>query len=272
MDLASVYIPSGSATGRSHEDVRDEVLGAMASTSGHQAALMGDINCHFWEGTAGAEAHGLALSTNGYVAIDTVGQSAAMARRRAHCTWTSLRTTPCSASALFTSTQTIRSWSGSAVPTVRPPPAARGQPSNEASQEEYAKCATTRRVMAGITQRVHEVGYTTAPMEQDIVDELKAIATEQLGNRVSVPGEGRAKAHTWRVTKASRAKRRAGRALKRCRQGSEYHAMSACKSAFKAASKHFAKVQDEEVRKLFRRNNVMEEEPRRQPRVTLKLS
>ena len=126
--------------------------------------------------------------------------------------------------------------------------------------------------MAGITQRVHEVGYTTAPMEQDIVDELKAIATEQLGNRVSVPGEGRAKAHTWRVTKASRAKRRAGRALKRCRQGSEYHAMSACKSAFKAASKHFAKVQDEEVRKLFRRNNVMEEEPRRQPRVTLKLS
>ena len=30
--------------------------------------------------------------------------------------------------------------------------------------------------------------------------------------------------------------------------------MLACKSAFKIASKHFAKVQDEEVRKMFRRN------------------
>ena len=34
--------------------------------------------------------------------------------------------------------------------------------------------------------------------------------------------------------------------------------MLACKSAFKVASTHFAKVQDEEVRKMFRRN--MEEE------------
>ena len=34
MDMASVYIPPGSAIGRSHEDIRDEVLGAMASTAG----------------------------------------------------------------------------------------------------------------------------------------------------------------------------------------------------------------------------------------------
>ena len=51
-------------------------------------------------------------------------------------------------------------------------------------------------------------------MEADIVGELKAIATEQLGQRVAIPGEGRVKAHTWRVAKAYKAKRRAGSALK----------------------------------------------------------
>ena len=76
--------------------------------------------------------------------------------------------------------------------------------SNKERQDEYAKCATARGVLASIrvAQRVHDVGYTTASMEADIVDELKAIATEQLGRRVAIPGEGRVKAHTWRVTKA----------------------------------------------------------------------
>ena len=63
-----------------------------------------------------------------------------------------------------------------------------------------------------------------------MVDVLTAIATEQLGQRVAIPGEGRVKAHTWRVTKAYKAKRRAGSALKRCRLGSEYNGMLACKS------------------------------------------
>ena len=130
--------------------------------------------------------------------------------------------------------------------------------SNKERQDEYAKCATERGVLASITQRVYEVGYTTASMEADIVDELKAIATEQLGQRVAIPGEGRVKTHTWRVTKAYKAKKRAGSALKRCRLGSEYSELLACKSAFKIASKHFAKVQDEEVRKMLRRN--MEDE------------
>jgi len=79
MDLASVYVPPGPALGRSHEDIRDEVLGAMASTAGHRAAVMGDINCDLREGTAGAEAWGLAMSASGYVAIGTVGQWAGMA-------------------------------------------------------------------------------------------------------------------------------------------------------------------------------------------------
>ena len=67
--------------GWSHEDIRDEVLGAMASTAGHRAAMMGDINCDLREGTAGAEAWGLALSASGHVAIDTIGQWAGMATR-----------------------------------------------------------------------------------------------------------------------------------------------------------------------------------------------
>ena len=73
--------------------------------------------------------------------------------------------------------------------------------SNAERQDAYAKCATARGVLASITRRVHEVGYTTSSMEADIVDELKAIATDQLGQRVAIPGEGRVKAHTWRVTK-----------------------------------------------------------------------
>ena len=44
MDMASVYIPPGPAMGWSHEDIRDKVLGTMASTAGHRAAMMGDIN------------------------------------------------------------------------------------------------------------------------------------------------------------------------------------------------------------------------------------
>ena len=31
--------------------------------------------------------------------------------------------------------------------------------SNKERQEEYAKCATARGVLASITQRVHDVGY-----------------------------------------------------------------------------------------------------------------
>ena len=31
--------------------------------------------------------------------------------------------------------------------------------SNKESQDEYAKCATARGVLASITQRVHDVGY-----------------------------------------------------------------------------------------------------------------
>ena len=81
MDMASVYIPPGPAMGRRHEDIQDEVLGPMVSTSGHWAAMMGDINCDLRAGTAGAEAWGLALNASGYVAIDTIGQWAGMTTR-----------------------------------------------------------------------------------------------------------------------------------------------------------------------------------------------
>ena len=47
-------------------------------------------------------------------------------------------------------------------------------------------------------------------MEAAIVAELNAIAADQLGKQVIVPGEGRVKAHTWRVTKAGREKSIAG--------------------------------------------------------------
>ena len=89
-------------------------------------------------------------------------------------------------------------------------------------------------------------------MESAIVAELKAIAADQLGKQVVVPGEGRVKAHTWRVTKASRAKSTAGSALKRCRRGSTLQELKKCKSAYKEASKNFTKVKDAEVRKIFR--------------------
>ena len=69
---------------------------------------------------------------------------------------------------------------------------------------------------------------------------------------MTVPGEGRAKAHTWRATKAGREKSIAGSALKRCRRGPALQEMKACKSAYKVDSKHFTKVKDAEVRKQLR--------------------
>ena len=55
----------------------------LRACAGHQAAVMGDINCDLTgrEGTAGAEAWGLALNASGYVAMDTIGQWAGMATR-----------------------------------------------------------------------------------------------------------------------------------------------------------------------------------------------
>ena len=46
---------------------------------------------------------------------------------------------------------------------------------------------------------------------------LTKVAQEQLGDQVRVPGEGRVKAHTWRVTKLYKVKRQAGLHLKRAR-------------------------------------------------------
>ena len=87
----------------------------------------------------------------------------------------------------------------------------------KANQAAYAKCAEDRGVLKGIAKGAYAPGYSTDDMEGAIVAELQEIARIQLGEQVKVPGEGRVKAHTWRVTKAYRAKSIAGSALKRCR-------------------------------------------------------
>ena len=96
--------------------------------------------------------------------------------------------------------------------------------------------------MAKIVAGAYAPGYTPDDMEAAIVAELKAIAADQLGKQVTVPGEGRVKAHTWRVTKAGREKSIAGSALKRCRRGSTLQEQRKCKSAYKDASKNFTRV------------------------------
>ena len=84
-------------------------------------------------------------------------------------------------------------------------------------------------------------GYSVDDMERAIVAELQEVARIQLGEQVKVPGEGRVKAHTWRATKAYRAKSIAGSALKRCRRGSTFQEMQACKAKYKEASRAFTK-------------------------------
>jgi hypothetical protein len=123
---------------------------------------------------------------------------------------------------------------------------------NKERQAACAKCATDRGELARIVAGAGAPGYTTNDMESAIVAELKAIAADQLGKQVVVPGDGRVKAHTWRVTKAIRAKSTAESALKRCRRGSTLQELKKCKSAYKDASKTFTKVRDAEVRKIFR--------------------
>ena len=61
------------------------------------------------------------------------------------------------------------------------------------------------------------------------------------------------------MTKAYRAKSVAGSALKRCRRGSTLQEMQACKAKYKEASRHFTKVKDAEVRKMFRMKMEAEE-------------
>ena len=73
-DLASVYVPPwpSGAEGRSHADIRYDVLGAMDATPGQRATLMGDINCHLWDDSPGAQSAqswAQALNGTGYVAI-----------------------------------------------------------------------------------------------------------------------------------------------------------------------------------------------------------
>ena len=76
-------------------------------------------------------------------------------------------------------------------------------------------------------------------MERAIVAELQEVVRIQLGEQVKVPGEGRVKSHTWRVTKAYRAKSVAGSALKRCRRGPTLQEMQACKAKHKEASRRW---------------------------------
>ena len=76
--------------------------------------------------------------------------------------------------------------------------------------------------------------------------------------KVRVPGEGRVKAHTWRVAKLHRAKRRASLALKRARTAGPERRIAECTASFLAASKLFNKVKGTKVRKMFQRG--MEEE------------
>ena len=112
-------------------------------------------------------------------------------------------------------------------------------------------------------------GYTTDDMEASIVAELKAIAAAQLGKHVTVPGEGRVKAHTWRVTTASRDKSIAGSALKRCRRGSTPQELKVCKSSYKAASKNFTRAKDAEIRKIFRLK-MEKEDAKDNPQLSMK--
>ena len=87
---------------------------------------------------------------------------------------------------------------------------------------------------------------------------LTKVAHEQLGDQVRVPGEGRVKAHTWRVTKLYKAKRQAGLHLKRARSYGTPQAVAACTQSYKQASASFNKVKDAEVRKVFKKS--MDEE------------
>ena len=86
---------------------------------------------------------------------------------------------------------------------------------NKGRQAAYAQCVTDRGELARIVAGAYAPGHTTDDMEAAIVTELKEIAKVQLGKQVTVPGEGRAKAHTWRVTEEGMEKSIAGSALAR---------------------------------------------------------
>ena len=55
------------------------------------------------------------------------------------------------------------------------------------------------------------------------------------------------------MTKAYRPKSIAGSALRSCRKGSTLQEMQTCKATYKEASRAFTKVNDAEVRKMFRK-------------------
>ena len=99
---------------------------------------------------------------------------------------------------------------------------------------------------------------TTTSMEVAFRGLLTKVAQEQLGAQVRVPGEGRVKAHTWRVTKLYEAKRQAGLHLKRARTYGTPACVAECTPNYKSASAHFNKVNDAEVRKVFKKS--MDEE------------
>ena len=123
-------------------------------------------------------------------------------------------------------------------------------------QATYTQTGVDRQVLAQLV--VDAPSMTTTCLEAAIRAELEAIANASGYAKVKVPVEGRVKAHTWRVTKLYRAKRRAGLALKRARTAGSELRIAECTASFQAASKLFNKVKGTEVRKMFQRS--MEEE------------
>ena len=79
---------------------------------------------------------------------------------------------------------------------------------------------------------------TATTMEVAFRGLLTKVAQEQLGAQVRVPGEGRVKAHTWRVTKLYKAKRQASLHLKRAKTYGTPACVAECTQNYKKASAH----------------------------------